>query len=84
MQTLIGPEWKTYFINDMFQEEYQLVSAIKRNLLSDEQKKFLFDNDISIEDILNGRFSGDFDKEISMMLKDWNNKIGIKYFLNYD
>jgi hypothetical protein len=37
------------------QEEHYLVAAIKRNLLSPEDKKWLNEKDYSVEDLLNGR-----------------------------
>jgi len=64
-----------------FYNEYQLVDAIKKHLLTDDQKQFLSDNNLSIEDCLNGRVSGKFDTEISTMFREWNTKIGKKIFL---
>jgi len=64
-----------------FYNEYQLVDAIKKHLLTDDQKQFLSDNNLSIEDCLNGRVSGKFDTEISIIFREWNTKIGKKIFL---
>lgn len=65
---------------DLAQEEHQVVSVIRVHLLTLEQRKFLFENGLSIEDLLNGRVNGNLNKKIAEMYKDWNDKIGEKYF----
>jgi len=61
--------------------EHYLVSAIKKHLLTEEQRKELFEYNLSIEDILNGRYTGDEEPVVLKMYKDWNEKLGWKEFL---
>lgn len=69
------------FLQD-FQNEHQFVQAIREHLITQEQKQFLFDNDITIEDCLNGRVSGgeEIRTPIREMYKDWNDKIEHEMF----
>jgi hypothetical protein len=53
------------------------VALIKAHLRTPEQKQWLFDNDLSIEDVLNGRFGSPQDAYITgPMFAEWNQKMG--------
>lgn len=71
------PAWEEvveFFNKGEFYEEHYNVAAIKKYLITAEQKKEMCNNDISIEDILNGRCSNTqlFEK----IIKEWDAKIG--------
>ena len=59
-----------------YQEEHYLVSAIRRHLLTPEQRQLLFEKDISIEDCLNGRIEGGTPSFVHEMYKAWNTTLG--------
>lgn len=57
-------------------EEYT-IPAIKKYLLTQEQRDFLTSNDYDIADILNGRFRYDqMDEVKDKLFKPWNDKLG--------
>ena len=61
-------------------EEY-LVSAIRRILLTDEQRDRLHRLNVSIEDLLNGRYPFDQSENIQRWFFDpWNAKLGWEEF----
>lgn len=60
-------------------EEGDIVKVIKDNLRTPEQKQGLFDRDLSIENVLNGRYRSD-DGFVGGMLQDWNARLGQKVF----
>ena len=60
-------------------EEYA-VQAIRNHLLTDAQKRQLFDADLSIEDMLNGRFGLSREGLVKDMFADWNEKLGETQF----
>lgn len=62
-------------------EEY-LVEAIKKYLRDDEDKKLLFDLDLSIEDCLNGRYGAKEEKQVHSLFVKWNKKLGFQAFGN--
>ncbi len=64
-------------------EEPQLVTFIEDVLLTKEQNKELLRNDISITDMLNGRFTKSEDQMVFAMFKDWNEKLGNKLFIEF-
>lgn len=65
-----------------FHEEHYLVAAIKKHLRTDEQRKALAEADISIEDMLNGRYTGgpEIGALVDGVFKAWNEKLGHKAF----
>lgn len=63
-----------------FQEEHYLVSAIKKYLLKPNQRQQMFQLDLSIEDILNGRTTGEHQPFIEELFKDWNSSLGFACF----
>jgi hypothetical protein len=65
-----------------FCEEKYLVEAIKKYLRTEEQRKRLFEVDISIEEMLNGRYQGTARncKVVQGIYDEWNAKLGFKAF----
>ena len=65
-----------------FCEEHYLVSAIERWLLTEDQRKRMFDAKLSIEKMLNGRYVGDGQtgKTVSDIYGEWNAKLGFQAF----
>lgn len=77
-----NPSWEEvqkFFLEEEFHEEHRLVTAIKTYLLTDKQKKALYKKDLSIEDMLNGRYVGTSEKFVYKILDEWNEKLGFKY-----
>ncbi|MDP2662042.1 MAG: hypothetical protein Q8R28_15060 [Dehalococcoidia bacterium] len=70
-------EWN----EDGFDSEAQLVEAIRGRLLTEEQRGKLYDWNLSIEDLLNGRVEGnDQDMKYAYFFDAWNAAIGRKVF----
>lgn len=72
-----------YEILELTQTEEDFVLKIRQYLLTGEQKKFLSNHDITIEDCLNGRLANVDDntlEELREMFHDWNVKCGKKLF----
>lgn len=64
---------------DFYEEKY-LVQFIKKYCRDAEDRKAMERMDISIEEMLNGRFGGRFSSEVERIFAKWNKKIGYKYF----
>ncbi len=65
-----------------FCDEEYLVEAIERWLLTEDQRKKLFEHRLSVEKILNGRYYG-AGKEgafVRSLYDDWNTKLGFNLF----
>ena len=61
-------------------EEYT-VAIIKKYLRTPEQKNWMNQNDISIEDMLNGRVEGEEnDQVVDQVFDSWNKILGQKVF----
>ena len=60
-------------------EEY-LIPAIKRWLLTPEERLKMYENDIDISDILNGRYLGSKSQFVCGLFDAWNQKLGFKAF----
>lgn len=56
-------------------ERYQ-VRRIKAHLLTDDQRKKLFELNLSIEEMLNGEFSGKEEDQVHLIFNDWNVRLG--------
>ena len=70
-----------YQFQNGFDNEGRFVQAIRKHLLTDDQKRFLHQADLSIEDCLNGRYGEKHEQAIARKLyKPWNTKIGSKCF----
>jgi len=74
-------EVRYFFEEGEFFEEHYLVEAIERWLLTEDQRKRMYDNRISIEKMLNGRCTCD-SQIISEIYQEWNEKLGDKHFGN--
>ena len=79
------PTWEEvqkFFMEGEFDDEKYLVQAIKSHLITPEQKKLLFKFDLSIQDILNGRYGGKRGEEtaVSEIYSSWNEKLGFHNF----
>jgi hypothetical protein len=75
------PTWEQvveFFKNGEFHEEQYDVLAIKKHLLTSEQRQTLFDLNLSIEDMLNGRIGGE--QRVYAIFDQWNEKLGFKCF----
>lgn len=67
-----------------FDREEYLVDSIRRNLLTEEQRKVMFDHNFTIEDMLNGRIAGDERREAAAEIFDaWNAELGQECFFHY-
>jgi hypothetical protein len=63
------------------QEEADTVQIIRKQLLTQEDRKLMFDLDISVEDILDGRVEGEEADEASkLIMKHWNERLGMNIF----
>jgi hypothetical protein len=60
-------------------EEYT-VQAIKRHLRTEKQRQTLHEMDLSLEDVLNGRFTGTQEPVIQSMFDEWNAFLNKKTF----
>ena len=75
------PDWSSvvYFWQyGEFDNESYLVEAIERYLLTEDQRKLMFDARLSIEKILNGRYSDS--SVVDVIVAEWNAKLGFKAF----
>ena len=66
--------------NGEFYEESYLVEAIKKYLRTDDHRKTLGELDLSIEDLLNGRYNYKQHKKVDKIFDDWNQKLGFIAF----
>ncbi len=60
--------------------EEHIVGVIKQYLRTSEQKAWLDAHDLSIEDLLNGRYGGQDESEVAAIYGAWNAKLGKKMF----
>lgn len=68
-----------YTLENATGEEY-VVAVIKRYLRTSEQKAWLDGQDLSIEDLMNGRYGGEQEPIVLSIYNDWNAKLGVRYF----
>lgn len=61
-------------------DEYLIVIGIKKYLRTPEQKEMLNSFDLSVEDILNGRFYRAEEEMVENIFENWNYKLGKKVF----
>ena len=61
-------------------DEHWVVAIIKQHLQTDEQRLWLYEHDLYIQDLLNGRTTGDVDDEVRAIFANWNEKLGRQYF----
>ena len=78
-----SPDWPDvveFFRYGEFDEETYLVEAIKKYLRTEAQRQQLFAFDMSIEDMLNGRFQSDCEFFVETTFREWNQRLGFKKF----
>lgn len=73
-------EVNEFFLNGEFYEEHYSVDAIKRHLMDNDDIVTLSNANISVEDLLNGRFNGAQEPIIERIMDKWNQKLGHRYF----
>ena len=79
------PTWEqvvAFWKNGEFCEEHYLIEAIEKHLLTEEQRKQMFDSRLTIEKILNGRYVGtpEVSRVVFDIFDEWNAKLGFKAF----
>ena len=77
------PTWDqvvAFFKDGEFHEEHYLVEAIEIYLLTEQQRKLIFDNHMSIEKMLNGRTQPNQTIIGNQIYKEWNDKLGFNHF----
>lgn len=60
-------------------EEY-LVEAIEKHLQTEDQRKRMFNSKLTIEKMLNGRYTADVEEDVCAIFAEWNAKLGFKSF----
>lgn len=78
-----NPTWQEvveFFQKGEFYEEHYSIEAIKKYLLTQNQKETLYRLDLSIEDILNGRVHINGIKIKHKIFQEWNDKLGFIRF----
>ena len=69
------------FINGGYDSEEYLVKAIRRYPLSPQELAWLYEQDVSVEDMLNGRVEGEARKVwVDATFERWNGLLGAKVF----
>lgn len=53
---------------------------IKKYCLTPDQKQWLFDQDLSLGDLFNGRYPSDLGTEVEGFYREWNAKLEYKFF----
>jgi hypothetical protein len=69
-----------FFLEGEFHDEHYLVTAIRKFLLTPEQKALMAKHDMSIEDMLNGRTNGRQSQVVTRIYHEWNAKLGFHDF----
>lgn len=73
-------EWEE--LCGFYDKEEYLVKAIRKSLLTPEQKKLMDECGLSIEDMLNGRYGEEKEEVIFKIYDEWNEKLGWMEFGN--
>lgn len=74
-------EWKLFFSSVCCQDdEIWTVEAIKKYLRTEEHRQKLYELDLSLEEILNGRYNAKQSKGVDEIYAEWNNKLGFRAF----
>lgn len=60
--------------------EEDTIRLIKKYLRTPEQKALLDEADLSIEDLLNGRYANGYQGLAESLFADWNQRLGKKEF----
>ena len=56
------------------------ITLIKKCLITQRQRRWLFDEDLDLHDIMEGRYPHKISKKVVTMLRSWNKKAGAKLF----
>jgi hypothetical protein len=78
-----NPSWAEvadFFKNGEFFQEQYLVQAIKKHLLTEAQRKKLFDLNLSIEECLNGKYTMEQEASVMLIYREWNFRLGFHHF----
>lgn len=59
---------------------YEIIQLIKKCLINQRQRQWLFKEDLDLHDIMGGRYPAKIAKRVSTMLKSWNKKAGANLF----
>jgi len=74
-------EWRLFFSPYCsHDDDTWKIEGIKKYLRTEEHKKMLYDMDLSLEDILRGRYSGESESDVYKIFADWNEKLGFKAY----
>ena len=63
-----------------FYEQHYLIEAIERWLITEEQRDVMFLVNLTIEKMLNGRYSQDVVSVVVGIFNEWNKKLGFNSF----
>ena len=77
------PTWKQvveFWKHGDFCEERYTVQAIEKHLLTEDQRKRMFDMRLSIEKMLNGRHGNLESSTVDAIFEEWNTKLGFREF----
>ena len=69
-----------FFARGEWYEEHYCVAAIEKYLQTEEQRKVLYDNRLTIEKILNGHYPVCKKGIVTPIFEAWNEKLGFRYF----
>jgi hypothetical protein len=78
-----SPTWEQvveFWKNGEFYQERYAVEAIEKHLQTEDQRKWMFDSRLTIEQMLNGRYPGDVEEDVYAIFAEWNAKLGFKAF----
>jgi len=73
------PEQIANYLMEGVDDEEWAVKVIKRHLRTPEQKAWMDEQDISVEDLFHGRYPGNLDVK-GILYHDWNTRLGVKVF----
>ena len=73
-------EVSAFFKDGEFFEEHYLVSAVERHLLTEVQRKTMFDFHLTLEKMFNGRYGSQEEATVFEIFEQWNTKLGHKHF----
>lgn len=77
------PSWHEvvdFFKNGSFDNEQYLVAAIGRHLMNEDHRQAISGLRLTVEDILNVRYTEDQEVYVYRIYRDWNDKLGFTYF----
>ena len=78
-----NPSWENvqdFFKNGDFRENEYLIAAIKKYLLTNEQKQIMSTHNFSIQNMLGGQIPHELIPIKTNIYQEWNTKLEVKYF----